>query len=63
MDNDDKRAHHDLGGVAKFMCEAVDLQPHALNDFDREVDALQANLVSQFSNSSRWCPTCPMSCK
>ena len=44
MDNDDKRAHHDIGGVAKFMCEAVDLQPHALNDFDREVDALRGVL-------------------
>jgi nitrile hydratase subunit beta len=40
MDNDAKRSHHDLGGVAKFMCEAVDIEPHALTVFDREVDAL-----------------------
>jgi hypothetical protein len=40
MDNDAKRSHHDLGGVSKFMCEAVDIEPHALTAFDREVDAL-----------------------
>ena len=40
MDNDTKRSHHDLGGVSKFMCEAVDIEPHALTAFDREVDAL-----------------------
>ena len=38
------RAHHDLGGVAKFMCEPVDVEPHALTDFDKEVDALAAVL-------------------
>jgi nitrile hydratase subunit beta len=40
MDKDVPRAHHDLGGVPKFMCEAVDVEPHALTDFDKEVDAL-----------------------
>jgi nitrile hydratase subunit beta len=40
MDDDAKRSHHDLGGVTKFMCEAVDMEPHALTAFDREVDAL-----------------------
>ena len=40
MDDDEKRSHHDLGGVPKFMCEAVDIEPHALTAFDREVDAL-----------------------
>jgi nitrile hydratase subunit beta len=40
MADDVKRSHHDLGGVAKFMCEAVDVEPHALTAFDREVDAL-----------------------
>jgi hypothetical protein len=40
MDNEEKRAHHDLGGISKFMCEAVDIEPHALTAFDREVDAL-----------------------
>ncbi len=44
MDDDGKRAHHDLGGVAKYMCEAVDLAPHALTEFDREVDALRGVL-------------------
>jgi hypothetical protein len=31
---------HDIGGVSKFLCEAVDIEPHTLTDFDREVDAL-----------------------
>jgi len=31
---------HDLGGVSKFLCEAVDIEPHTLTDFDKEVDAL-----------------------
>jgi nitrile hydratase subunit beta len=44
MDNEDKRSHHDLGGVSKFMCEAVDIEPHALTEFDREVDALRGVL-------------------
>ena len=35
------RASHDMGGVSKFMCEAVDVEPHALTDFDREVDAIR----------------------
>jgi nitrile hydratase subunit beta len=41
MDDDNKRAHHDMGGVPKYMCEAVDFEPHA---FDREVDALRGVL-------------------
>ena len=40
MDKETARAPHDLGGVSKFMCEAVDVAPHGLTDFDREVDAL-----------------------
>ena len=44
MDKDVPRATHDLGGVAKFMCEAVDVEPHALTDFDKEVDALSGVL-------------------
>ncbi len=35
---------HDMGGVSKFMCEAVDTEPHALTDFDREVDAIRGIL-------------------
>ena len=34
------RAHHDMGGVPKFMCEPIDTTPHGLSAFDREVDAL-----------------------
>lgn len=42
MDQDDpRRAHHDLGGISKFICEAVDVEPHALTDFDKEVDAIR----------------------
>ena len=35
---------HDMGGVSKFMCDAVDVEPHALNEFDREVDAIRGLL-------------------
>jgi hypothetical protein len=35
------RAHHDLGGVTKFMCEPVDQSAHALTAFDRDVDGLR----------------------
>jgi hypothetical protein len=44
MADDTRRSPHDLGGVAKFMCEAVDMEPHALTAFDREVDALSGVL-------------------
>jgi hypothetical protein len=47
MDNEAKRAHHDLGGAAKFMCEPVDIEPHGLTDFDREVDALRQMLAAK----------------
>ena len=40
MEKNVPRATHDLGGVSQFMCEPVDTEPHALTDFDREVDAL-----------------------
>ena len=36
-----QRAHHDMGGVPKFLCEPIDTGAHALNDFDREVDAIR----------------------
>jgi hypothetical protein len=38
------RAHHDMGGVPKFLCEPIDTGPHALTAFDREVDALRGLL-------------------
>src|SRR3954447_23676746 len=44
MDKEAKRSTHDLGGVSKFMCDAVDTEPHALNEFDRTVDALRGVL-------------------
>ena len=40
-DKDVPRAMHDLGGVSRYMCEAIDTEPHALTDFDREVDAIR----------------------
>ena len=40
-DRDVPRAMHDLGGVSRYMCEAIDTEPHALTDFDREVDAIR----------------------
>jgi nitrile hydratase subunit beta len=44
MDRDVPRAHHDLGGVAKFMCAPIDTEPHVLSEFDKQVDALRAVL-------------------
>ena len=38
-DHDGLRGHHDLGGVSRFQCEAVDTAPHALEGSDREIDA------------------------
>ncbi len=40
------RAHHDMGGVSKYMCEAIDLEPHSLTEFDQEVDALRQVLAA-----------------
>ncbi len=37
----DSRAHHDMGGVSKFLCEPIDTEPHTLTAFDREVDAIR----------------------
>ncbi len=47
MDKEALRAHHDLGGAAKFMCEPVDIEPHGLTGFDREVDALRQMLAAK----------------
>jgi hypothetical protein len=38
------RAMHDMGGVSRYMCEAIDTEPHELSDFDREVDAIRGIL-------------------
>ena len=40
-------AMHDMGGVSKFFCDSVDTEPHALTDFDREVDAIRGILGAQ----------------
>jgi len=39
-----KRAHHDMGGIPRFMCEPIDTTPHTLTDFDRTVDAVRGIL-------------------
>lgn len=41
LPEDNPRAMHDMGGVSKFMCEAVDVEPHALGEFDKTVDAIR----------------------
>lgn len=41
MDKEALRSPHDLGGASKFMCEPVDVEPHALTGFDRQVDAIR----------------------
>ena len=38
------RANHDIGGVPKLLCDPIDAEPHALTDFDREVDAIRGIL-------------------
>jgi len=38
---DRPRAMHDLGGVSRFLCEPVDPSPHALTEFDKQVDAIR----------------------
>lgn len=43
--SDRPRAHHDMGGVPRFLCVEIDTEPHVLTDFDREVDALRQILA------------------
>jgi hypothetical protein len=40
-DKEVPRAMHDMGGVSRYMCEAIDTEPHELTAFDREVDAIR----------------------
>ena len=35
------RAHHDMGGVPKYLCEPIETEPHELAGFDKEVDAIR----------------------
>ena len=44
MTESEYRAHHDMGGVTKFLCEPIDMSVHVLDDFDRTVDALRGIL-------------------
>lgn len=41
MTQQSSRSAHDIGGVSPFVCMPVDPAPHALNEFDRTVDALR----------------------
>lgn len=41
------RAHHDMGGVSRYLCREIETDPHALSDFDREVDALRQILAGK----------------
>ncbi len=38
------RAHHDMGGISRYVCEPIPTEPHALTEFDREVDAIRSLL-------------------
>jgi hypothetical protein len=35
------RAHHDLGGVERFACTPIETEAHALDEFDKTVDAIR----------------------
>ena len=52
MEQEVPRAHHDLGGVSKFLCEPVDAEPHELTEFDRRVDAIRGLLATKGLMSS-----------
>lgn len=41
------RAHHDMGGVSPYTCREIDIEPHELTDFDRQVDALRQLLAAK----------------
>lgn len=47
MDENEARAHHDIGGIDRFMCLPVDVEPHGLSDFDKQVDALRQLLSAK----------------
>lgn len=47
IERDRPRAHHDMGGVPRFLCEEIDIEPHELTPFDREVDALRQLLSAK----------------
>ncbi len=43
-DPDSPRAHHDMGGIPRFLCEPIDRSAHVLTEFDRTVDAIRGIL-------------------
>ncbi len=47
MDLETPRAHHDLGGAPKYLCQGIDKEAHALTDFDKEVDAIRQALAAR----------------
>ena len=47
MDLDVPRAHHDLGGVSRYACQKIDIEPHELTVFDRQVDAIRQLLSAK----------------
>ena len=47
VDGQPHRAHHDMGGVSKYLCREIDTEPHALTEFDREVDAVRQVLAQK----------------
>ena len=52
MDRNVPRAHHDLGGVSKFVCQEIDTSAHVLTEFDRKVDAIRGVLGAKKLMSS-----------
>jgi nitrile hydratase subunit beta len=47
MDLDVPRAHHDLGGVSRYACQPIDIGPHELTAFDKQVDAIRQLLSAK----------------
>ncbi len=43
-DPEPARAHHDMGGIPRFLCEPIDKASHGLTEFDRTVDAIRGVL-------------------
>ena len=41
------RAHHDMGGVSRYLCAPIDTEPHALSELDRRIDALRQLLSAK----------------
>ncbi len=46
-DASDRRAHHDIGGIERFACQPIETEAHALDEFDRAVDAIRQILSAR----------------